>query len=309
MTPAQIHEIGLERSRAHPRRDPQGDGSRSASRARCRNSSSSCSTDKRFSSRPRTALLAHYRALEAKINQKIPEQFSLTPKAPFEIRPVEPFRAKSAAGGEYQRPSEDGTRPGIFYVNTYDLPTRKTWDVEDLYLHEAIPGHHFQLALQQELTGLPKFRRFGGETAFSKAGACTPNRWARSSASTPIRTSTSAACRTSCGARSAWWSTPACTARAGRREQVIKYMLDNSAESETQATAEAERYIAMPGQALAYKIGELKIQRAARPRREGARRQVRRARIPRRSAEGRLGAAGRAGERRSTAGSRMQKQA
>src|SRR3546814_11647190 len=63
-------------------------------------------------------------------------------------------------------PSEVGSRPGIFYVNTYDLPTRKTWGSEDLFLHEAIPGHHFQLALQQELTGLPKFRRFGGENAF-----------------------------------------------------------------------------------------------------------------------------------------------
>src|SRR5690606_21847086 len=68
--------------------------------------------------------------------------------------------------GSYMRPSEDGTRPGIFYVNTYDLPTRKTWDAEDLFLHEAIPGHHFQIALQQELTGLPAFRRFGGQTAF-----------------------------------------------------------------------------------------------------------------------------------------------
>src|SRR5690606_4921254 len=123
-------------------------------------------TDPQFSFDTEEALLTYYRGLEDKINLKIPEQFSLIPKAGFEIRPVEAFRAKSAAGGSYMTPSEDGTRPGIFYVNTYDLPTRKTWDAEDLYLHEAIPGHHFQLALQQELTDLPDFRRFGGETAF-----------------------------------------------------------------------------------------------------------------------------------------------
>jgi hypothetical protein len=122
--------------------------------------------DKQFEFKSEQALLEHYRGLEAKVNANVGKLFSLTPKAGFEIRPVEAFRAKSAAGGSYMTPSEDGTRPGIFYVNTYDLPTRKTWDAEDLFLHEAIPGHHFQLALQQELKDVPAFRRFGGETAF-----------------------------------------------------------------------------------------------------------------------------------------------
>ena len=217
-------------------------------------------TDPRFSFKSEDALLAHYRALEAKINTRIPEQFSLTPKAPFEIRPVEAFRAKSAAGGEYQSPSEDGSRPGVFYVNTYDLPTRKTWDAEDLYLHEAIPGHHFQLALQQELTGLPKFRRFGGETAFIEGWGLYAESLGKSLGvyETPydyfgyLQNELWRAIRlvTDTGLHSKGWS----------REQVIRYMLDNSAESETQATAEAERYIAWPGQALAYKIGELRIQ-------------------------------------------------
>ncbi|HEY5971662.1 MAG TPA: DUF885 domain-containing protein, partial [Pseudoxanthomonas sp.] len=221
-------------------------------------------TDKRFSFKDEPALLAHYRALEAKINQKIPEQFSLTPKAPFEIRAVEPFRAKSAAGGEYQSPSEDGSRPGIFYVNTYDLPTRKTWDAEDLYLHEAIPGHHFQLALQQELTGIPKFRRFGGETAFIEGWGLYSESLGKDLGvyTDPydyfgyLQNELWRAIRlvTDTGLHSKDWS----------REQVIKYMLDNSAESQTQATAEAERYIAWPGQALAYKIGELKIQELRR---------------------------------------------
>ena len=215
--------------------------------------------DPRFNFKNEDALLKDYRALEAKINQKIPEQFSLIPKAPFEIRPVEPFRAKSAAGGQYYPPSDDGTRPGIFYVNTYDLPTRKTWDAEDLYLHEAIPGHHFQIALQIELKNLPAFRRWGGESAFSEGWGLYAE-----SLGKPLGVYTDPynyfgylqnelwrAIRlvTDTGLHSKNWT----------REQVIQYMRDNSAESDTQATAEAERYIAWPGQALAYKIGELKI--------------------------------------------------
>jgi uncharacterized protein (DUF885 family) len=214
----------------------------------------------RFNFADEAALLSFYRGLEAKINRKIPEQFSLIPKAPFEIRPVEAYRAQSAAGGQYQGPSEDGKRAGIFYVNTYDLPTRKTWDAEDLFLHEAIPGHHFQIALAQELTELPKFRRFGGETAFSEGwglyaeslgkdlGVYTDPYdyfgYAQNELWRAIRLVVDT------GIHSRGWS----------REQVIQYMLDNSAESVTQSTAEAERYMAIPGQALAYKIGELKIQ-------------------------------------------------
>ncbi|WP_207025423.1 DUF885 family protein, partial [Phycicoccus sp. DTK01] len=97
-------------------------------------------TDKKFEFKSQDELLKYYRGLEAKMNEKVPTQFSVIPKSPFEIRPVEPFREKSAAGGQYYPPSEDGTRPGIFYGNTYDLPSRKIWDAEDLYLHEAIPG-------------------------------------------------------------------------------------------------------------------------------------------------------------------------
>ncbi|MGH8076189.1 MAG: DUF885 domain-containing protein [Lysobacter sp.] len=259
MSPAQIHDIGLsEVARIH------GEIGKVMTQVGFKGSLQDfftfMRTDPRFNYESEDALLKHYRGLEAKINQKIPEQFSLTPKAPFEIRPVEAFRAKSAAGGEYQSPSEDGTRPGIFYVNTFDLPTRKTWDAEDLYLHEAIPGHHFQIALQQELTGLPKFRRFGGETAFAEGWGLYAESLGRDLGvyTDPynyfgyLQNELWRAIRlvTDTGLHSKNWT----------REQVIKYMLDNSAESETQATAEAERYVAWPGQALAYKIGELKIQ-------------------------------------------------
>ena len=217
-------------------------------------------TDRRFVFRSEDALLTHYRSIERKIEGKVPELFSLTPKAGFEIRPVEAFRAESAAGGSYMSPSEDGTRPGIFYVNTFDLPTRKRWEAEDLFLHEAIPGHHFQLALQQELTDLPAFRRFGGETAYIEGWGLYAESLGKELGiyTDPydyfgrLQGELWRAVRlvVDTGLHSKRWS----------RQQVLDYMYENSSVSEPDAIAEAERYIAWPGQALAYKIGELKIQ-------------------------------------------------
>ncbi len=258
LTPEQIHQIGLDEvARIHG--EIEGVMKQVGFKGSMQDFFKFMQNDPRFIFKDEPALLAYYRGLEAKINQRIPEQFSLLPKAPFEIRPVEAFRAQSAAGGSYMRPSEDGSRPGVFYVNTYDLPTRKTWDAEDLYLHEAIPGHHFQLALQQELTGLPKFRRFGGEIAFSEGWGLYAESLGKELGvyTDPynyfgyLQNELWRAIRlvVDTGLHSKAWT----------REQVIAYMLANSAESETQSTAEAERYMAIPGQALAYKIGELKI--------------------------------------------------
>src|SRR3546814_13654206 len=131
-------------------------------------------------------------------------------------------------------PSEDGSCPGIFDVNTYDLPTRKSWDAEVLFLHEAIPGHHFQLSLQQELTGLPKFRRFGGETAFIEGWGLYAESLGKSLGvyETPydyfgyLQNELWRAIRlvTDTGLHSKDWT----------RKQVNKYMLDNSAQSKTE---------------------------------------------------------------------------
>jgi uncharacterized protein (DUF885 family) len=263
MTPAEIHQLGLDEvARIH------GEIRKIMAEVGFQGSLQDffrfMREDERFQYATEEDLLKHYRGLEEKINRRIGEQFSLMPKAGFEIRPVEAYRAKSAAGGSYQGPSEDGTRPGIFYVNTYDLPTRKTWDVEDLYLHEAIPGHHFQIALQQELKGVPAFRRFGGETAYIEGWGLYAESLGKALGvyESPydhfgyLQNELWRAIRlvTDTGLHSKGWT----------REQVIAYMLENSAESETQATAEAERYIAWPSQALAYKIGELKIQELKR---------------------------------------------
>ncbi len=263
LTPTQIHQIGLDEvARIHGLM--HGVLKDTGFKGTLQEFFRFVQDDPRFTFRTEEELLAHYRGLEAKVDARVREQFSLIPKAAFEIRPVEAFRAQSAAGGSYMRPSEDGTRPGIFYVNTYDLPTRKTWDAEDLYLHEAIPGHHFQLALQQELTDLPMFRRFGSEIAFSEGWGLYAESLGRDlglyedpySYFGYLQNELWRAIRlvVDTGLHSQGWT----------REQVIDYMLANSAESRTQATAEAERYMAIPGQALAYKMGELKIQQVRR---------------------------------------------
>jgi uncharacterized protein (DUF885 family) len=226
-------------------------------------------TDPQFKFASEADLLARYNSLRERVEAGAAALFSMTPKADFEIRPVEAFRARSAAGGSYMRPSEDGIRPGIFYVNTYDLPSRKTWDMEDLFLHEAIPGHHFQLALQQELDGVPAFRRFGTFTAYVEGWGLYAESLGRELGvyTDPymyfgyLQNELWRAIRlvVDTGLHAKGWS----------RQQVIDYMLANSAESETQAIAEAERYMAIPGQATAYKIGELRI-RALRTKAEAA---------------------------------------
>ncbi len=271
LTPAQIHDIGLaEVARIQSEMDKVI--TQVGFKGNRKDFFDFVGSDKQFEFKTEEDLLVAYRALEAKVNQKVPELFSLLPKAAFEIRPVEAFRAQSAAGGQYNRPSEDGSRPGIFYVNTYDLPSRKTWDAESLFLHEAIPGHHFQLALQQELTGLPKFRRFGGETAFSEGWGLYAESLGKELGvyTDPyqyfgrLQAELWRAIRlvVDTGLHSKGWT----------REQVIAYMKDNSATNDTEAVSETERYIAIPGQALAYKIGELKIKelRAKAEKQQGA---------------------------------------
>jgi len=216
-------------------------------------------SDPRFTFASEDALLKEYNAFYARVELGIPALFSIAPKAGFEIRPVEAFRAQAQAAGSYQRPSEDGSRPGIFYVNTYDLPSRKTWSEESLFLHEAIPGHHFQIGIQQELQGVPAFRRFGGFTAFSEGwGLYAESLGKQLGVYTDpyqyygrLQAELWRAVRlvVDTGLHSKGWT----------RQQVIDYMLSTAGTSETNAIAEAERYMAIPGQALAYKIGELTI--------------------------------------------------
>ena len=204
-------------------------------------------------------LIAAYQDVKRRVDSLLPKLFSDFPKAGYEIRPVEPFRAASAAGGSYQSPSADGKRPGIFYVNTYNLKSQPKFGMETLFLHEAAPGHHFQVAIQQELTELPRFRRFNGYVAYQEGWALyaesigkelgvftDPYQWYGRLSDEMLRAMRLVV---DTGLHSKGWT----------REQAIKYMLDNSSMAESDVTAEVERYIVWPGQALGYKLGQLRI--------------------------------------------------
>ena len=218
-------------------------------------------TDPKFYFTNGADLLEGYRVLKRRIDAALPRLFSVFPKADYEVREVEPYRAQAAAGAYYQQPSADGSRPGIFYVNTYNLKAQPKFGMETLSLHEASPGHHFQIAIQQELVGVPRFRRFGGDyTAFVEGWALyaeylgrelglftDPYQWFGRLNDEQLRAMRLVV---DTGLHAKGWS----------REQAIQYMLDNSTLAESDVVSEVERYIAWPGQALGYKVGDLRIQ-------------------------------------------------
>ena len=218
-------------------------------------------SDPKFAPKSRDSLREGYEAIARRVDSRIGGQFSTLPRSPLEIRAVEPFREKTEAGGSYQQGTPDGSRPGIFYFNAYDLPSRRVWGMETLYLHEGSPGHHFQISLAQENESLPAFMRFGGNTAFVEGWALyAETLWDELGMETDpyqrfggLNDEMLRAMRlvVDTGIHSKGWS----------REQGIDYMLANSGMSRTEVVAEVERYIAIPSQALAYKIGALTIQR------------------------------------------------
>jgi uncharacterized protein (DUF885 family) len=218
-------------------------------------------TDPKFQPKSAAEIAAGYQAIGKRIDARVREQFALIPKTPLEIRAVPAFREKTDAAGSYQSGTPDGTRPGVFFYNTYDLPNRYLWGMETLFLHEAVPGHHFQISLAQENESLPAFMRFGGNTAFVEGWALyAETLYPELGMETDpyqrmggLNDEMLRAMRlvVDTGIHAKGWG----------RDQAIKYMLDNSPMPESDATAEVERYIAIPGQALAYKIGQLTILR------------------------------------------------
>ena len=215
--------------------------------------------DPQFYFQDETELLEAYRGVKRRIDALLPKLFADFPKADYEIRAVEPFRAASAAGASYQGPSADGKRRGIFYINTHNLKAQPRFGLETLSLHEASPGHHFQISIQQELTDLPRFRRFNGYVSYAEGWALyaesigkelgvftDPYQWYGRLSDEMLRAMRLVV---DTGLHAKGWT----------REQAIKYMLDNSSMAESDVTAEVERYIVWPGQALGYKLGQLHI--------------------------------------------------
>ena len=190
---------------------------------------------------------------------KLDEMFITKPKADLNVKAVEAFREQSAGKAFYQRPSEDGTRPGLYYANLYDMKAMPTYQMEALAYHEGIPGHHMQLAIQQELQDIPKFRKFGGYTAYIEG-------WGLYSEYLPkefgayqdpysdfgrLAMELWRACRlvVDTGIHSKRWT----------REKGIAYYTDNTPNAVSDGIKMVERHIVMPSQATAYKIGMLKI--------------------------------------------------
>jgi uncharacterized protein (DUF885 family) len=204
-------------------------------------------------------LIQGYEDLRSVINPKLESLFSIQPKTDYIIKKAESFREKSMPLAQYVAGAPDGSRPGIFYVNTYKLETRPKWMMEALSVHEASPGHHFQISINQEAGELPPFRRFGNYSAYSEGwGLYTETLglemglykdpyqyfgvlYAQIWRANRLVVDT--------GLHSMGWS----------REDAIAFMKSNSPISENEAVVEVERYMAFPGQALSYMIGSMKI--------------------------------------------------
>lgn len=216
-------------------------------------------TDDQFFYDEAEQLIQGYRDMSDHISRLSKKLFDVMPNTAFEVRRVEPFREASASGGSYRSGTPDGTRPGVFFANAYNIKARGKWAMESLFLHEAIPGHHFQIMIQRENEDLPNFRRFGGFTAYTEGwglyaeslgkelGVYTDPYQYFGGLNAELWRSIRLVVDT--GIHAKQWS----------RQEVLDYMYANSAVAEVRAVSEAERFMAIPGQALAYKVGQLKI--------------------------------------------------
>jgi uncharacterized protein (DUF885 family) len=206
----------------------------------------------------RDDLIEAYRVIQQKVTPQLTKLFGRLPKATFEIRTVEEFREK-ASPSQYSAATPDGSRPGIFYVNASGIENNPRRASEPLFLHEAVPGHHFQISIQREQENLPRFRRFVNYNAFTEGWALYAESLGRELGlyTEPhqyygrLNSELFRAVRlvVDVGLHRKNWS----------REHALKFMMDNTGASESGASLEIDRYIAWPAQALSYKIGQLKI--------------------------------------------------
>jgi uncharacterized protein (DUF885 family) len=257
LTAQQVHEIGLREVR-RLRAAMEALMSSTGFRGSFQEFLNFLRTDERFFFPTEEGLLDGYRVIAKKIDPGLAHLFGRLPRLPYGVLPIPPYRARSSPAAYYMPGAPTTGRPGIFYANTYDLRSRLRWEMEALCLHEAVPGHHLQIALAQEIEDLPAFRRFTGPTAFvegwglyaeslgselgtfrdpySKMGEYVYDMW-RS-----IRLVVDT------GIHALGWS----------REDAIRFFRENTGKSEIDIAVEVDRYIVWPGQALAYKIGQLK---------------------------------------------------
>ena len=268
LTPRQIHDIGTQEV-ARIRKEMEAVLQQVGFKGSFAEFITFLRSDPRFYFTRAEDLVTAYRDISKRADARLPELFAELPRNPYGVREIPAYEAPAQTTAYYQPGAPDGSRAGYYWVNTYKLETRPKYEMEALSLHEAVPGHHLQISRAQELKGLPEFRRNAGYTAYvegwglyaeslgtemgfyadpySKFGQLTYEMWR--------------ACRlvVDTGMHQFGWS----------RRQAIDLMKENTAKTENDIVVEVDRYIVWPGQALAYKIGELKIKELkARARRE-----------------------------------------
>jgi uncharacterized protein (DUF885 family) len=258
LTAKEIHEIGVKEV-ARIRKEMEAIIQRVGFKGSFQEFLTFLRTDPRFYYKSAEDLVAGYSLISKRADGRLPEMFAELPRTPYGIRVIPDYEAPAQTTAYYQPGAADGSRAGFYMINTYRLDTRPKYEMEALSLHEAVPGHHLQIARAQELKGLPDFRRNAGYTAYvegwglyaeslgqemgfytdpySKFGQLTYEMWR--------------ACRlvVDTGMHALGWG----------RQQAIDFMRENTAKTENDIIVEVDRYIVWPGQALAYKIGELKI--------------------------------------------------
>jgi uncharacterized protein (DUF885 family) len=256
--PAQIHEIGLkevQRISAEMEKIKDKTGFKGSTKEFF----NYLRTDPKFYLKTDTELMEYSRARAKEVDPLLIKLFRTFPRVPYGVVPIPAAIAPLMTTAYAQPAAPDGSRPGYFYVNTYKPETRPTYEITSLILHEAVPGHTFQLGIANDLKDLPKFRRFGGYTAYVEG-------WALYCESLGDELGLYDDPYVKFGALSAeMWRAVRLVVDTGMhykhwtRQQAIDYFLANTALSELNATVEVDRYISWPGQALAYKIGQLKI--------------------------------------------------
>lgn len=258
LTPDEIHQIGLDEvARIHG--EMQGVMDQVGFDGDLQDFFAFMNEDPQFYFSEPEQLIDGYRAMADDVAAKARALFDIEPKTAFEVRAVEAFRERSSSAGSYSSGTPDGSRPGIFYANTYRIETRAKWAMESLFLHEAIPGHHFQIALQREADYLPRFRRFSGVTAYTEGWGLYAETLGRELGMYSDPYSYFGALNAELWRAIRLVVDTGLHAKGWSRQDVLDYMFANSAVPENRAVAEAERFMAIPGQALAYKIGQLKI--------------------------------------------------
>lgn len=259
MTPEQIHQIGLDlvqQTRVQMDEVIKQTGFRGSFADFVK----FANTDPRFTFPSKDDMLLHYRATAKRADPELEHLFGKLPRLPYGVRPVPDAVAPSQTDAYYEQGAPDAARPGYLYVNTYDLPSRPTWSMEDTVLHEGVPGHHLQISLAEEMQGVPEFRKQLGYTAFIEG-------WALYSETLGPEMGFYTDPYQKFGFLSAvMWRAVRLVVDTGihsmgwSRDQAIQYFEETTGQPHLNSVVEVDRYIVWPGQALGYMIGRLKIQ-------------------------------------------------